>query len=194
MNSAGILFALDGRDGSKLWVHDQATSLKQAALVDATGDGHTELVVATTSKIMAFDTRLNVPLGERLTRFYEHAGTRFVLVFEPFERKGEPKVAAIYSSPLERARETALPIARARRLPSGVSSSRVHPVECSSSSPPPGLGLGETKSFLNSTPQAGHSSTSRAPVAAQWPHLGHSRYFRFTSLRDCDPPATTTRR
>jgi hypothetical protein len=34
--------------------------------------------------------------GERLTRFYEHLGTRFVLVFEPFEERGEPKVAAIY--------------------------------------------------------------------------------------------------
>ena len=34
--------------------------------------------------------------GERLTRFYEHAGTRFVLVFEPFEQNGDPKVAAIY--------------------------------------------------------------------------------------------------
>jgi hypothetical protein len=34
--------------------------------------------------------------GERLTRFYEHAGSRFVLVFEPFEQNGEPKVAAIY--------------------------------------------------------------------------------------------------
>lgn len=34
--------------------------------------------------------------GERLTRFYEHAGTRFVLVFEPFENGGEPKVAGIY--------------------------------------------------------------------------------------------------
>jgi hypothetical protein len=35
-------------------------------------------------------------LGERLTRFYEHNGTRFVLVFEPFERNGELKVAGIY--------------------------------------------------------------------------------------------------
>jgi hypothetical protein len=34
--------------------------------------------------------------GERLTRFYEHGGTRFVLVFEPFEAGGEPRVAAIY--------------------------------------------------------------------------------------------------
>ena len=35
-------------------------------------------------------------LGERLTRFYEHEGVRFILVFEPFERNGEPRVAAIY--------------------------------------------------------------------------------------------------
>jgi len=34
--------------------------------------------------------------GERLTRFYEQQGTRFVLVFEPLEAGGEPKVAAIY--------------------------------------------------------------------------------------------------
>ncbi len=35
-------------------------------------------------------------LGERLTRFYEHNGTRFVLVFEPFERNGVLRVAGIY--------------------------------------------------------------------------------------------------
>ena len=35
-------------------------------------------------------------LGERLTRFYEYAGTRFIVVFEPFERDGEARVAAIY--------------------------------------------------------------------------------------------------
>jgi hypothetical protein len=35
-------------------------------------------------------------LGERLTRFYEYGGTRFILVFEPFERDGEARVAAIY--------------------------------------------------------------------------------------------------
>ena len=33
-------------------------------------------------------------LGERLTRFYEYGGSRFVVVFEPFERNGEPRVAA----------------------------------------------------------------------------------------------------
>ena len=35
-------------------------------------------------------------LGERLTRFYEYGGSKFILVFEPFERNGEPRVAAIY--------------------------------------------------------------------------------------------------
>ena len=35
-------------------------------------------------------------LGERLTRFYEYERVRFILVFEPFERSGEPRVAAIY--------------------------------------------------------------------------------------------------
>jgi hypothetical protein len=36
------------------------------------------------------------PAGERLTRFYEHAGTDFILVFEPFAPGQEPRVAAIY--------------------------------------------------------------------------------------------------
>lgn len=36
------------------------------------------------------------PHGERVTRFYEHRGTRFQLVFEPFERGGAPRLAAIY--------------------------------------------------------------------------------------------------
>jgi hypothetical protein len=35
-------------------------------------------------------------LGERLTRFYEYGGTRFILVFEPFERNGEPRIVGIY--------------------------------------------------------------------------------------------------
>lgn len=34
--------------------------------------------------------------GERVTRFYQHNGTRFVLVFEPFASAAEPRVAAIY--------------------------------------------------------------------------------------------------
>lgn len=34
--------------------------------------------------------------GERWTRFYEYAGSKFILVFEPLEPRGEPKVSAIY--------------------------------------------------------------------------------------------------
>lgn len=34
--------------------------------------------------------------GERLTRFYEYAGCRFILVFERIDRGGQLKVAAIY--------------------------------------------------------------------------------------------------
>jgi hypothetical protein len=36
------------------------------------------------------------PLGAREIRAYQLAGTRFILVFEPFERRGAPRVAAIY--------------------------------------------------------------------------------------------------
>jgi hypothetical protein len=36
------------------------------------------------------------PLGEREVRSYQLAGTRFILVLEPFERGGEQRVAGIY--------------------------------------------------------------------------------------------------
>jgi hypothetical protein len=36
------------------------------------------------------------PLGVRELRAYQLAGTKFILVFEPFERRGAPRVAAIY--------------------------------------------------------------------------------------------------
>jgi hypothetical protein len=34
--------------------------------------------------------------GERMTRFYDYAGSRFILVFEPFELNGEARIAGIY--------------------------------------------------------------------------------------------------
>ena len=37
-----------------------------------------------------------VPHGQRVTRAYEHGGIRFRLVFEPFDKGAEPRVAAIY--------------------------------------------------------------------------------------------------
>ena len=36
------------------------------------------------------------PIGTREIRSYQLAGTQFILVFEPFERRGELRVAAIY--------------------------------------------------------------------------------------------------
>jgi len=36
------------------------------------------------------------PLGPRHTRLYEVDGTRFTLVFEPYERNREPRLTAIY--------------------------------------------------------------------------------------------------
>ena len=36
------------------------------------------------------------PLGNREVRSYQLSGTRFLLVLEPFERGGEPRVASIY--------------------------------------------------------------------------------------------------
>jgi hypothetical protein len=35
-------------------------------------------------------------LGQRLTRFYEYADFRFIVVYEPFEKNGEPRISAIY--------------------------------------------------------------------------------------------------
>jgi hypothetical protein len=35
-------------------------------------------------------------LGQRLTRFYEYGGFRFIVVYEPFERNGAPRISAIY--------------------------------------------------------------------------------------------------
>jgi hypothetical protein len=36
------------------------------------------------------------PLGARITRYYNQAGMRFILVFEPFEVNGVPRLASIY--------------------------------------------------------------------------------------------------
>jgi hypothetical protein len=61
--------------------------------------GQTAAVVATTLGRAAETGRQEVDrgtLGERLTRFYEYAGSKFIVVFEPFERNGEPRVASIY--------------------------------------------------------------------------------------------------
>ena len=42
------------------------------------------------------ETKANGPIGQRITRYYNQSGTRFVLVFEPFELKGTARLASIY--------------------------------------------------------------------------------------------------
>jgi hypothetical protein len=61
--------------------------------------GETAAVVATRLGRAAESGRQEIDrgtLGERLTRFYEYAGSKFILVFEAFEQNGEARVAAIY--------------------------------------------------------------------------------------------------
>lgn len=60
---------------------------------DARGDALARLNAAVTLVKQAEERG---PLGAREVRAYDLAGTRFILVFEPFERRGAPRVAAIY--------------------------------------------------------------------------------------------------
>ena len=69
------------RDGKTVRIGDTA-----ASIATALGPG------AETGREQADQGRL----GERLTRFYDYGGFRFVLVYEPFERKGERRVSGIY--------------------------------------------------------------------------------------------------
>jgi hypothetical protein len=69
------------RDGKDIRVGDTA-----AAVTERLGRG------AENGRVEADRGRL----GQRLTRFYEYAGFRFIVVYEPFERNGEPRIGAIY--------------------------------------------------------------------------------------------------
>ena len=60
---------------------------------DARGDALARLDAAVTLVRQAEERG---PLGLREIRAYQLAGTKFILVFEPFERRGAPRVAAIY--------------------------------------------------------------------------------------------------
>ena len=60
---------------------------------DARGDALARLDAAVTLVRQAEERG---PLGPREIRAYQLAGTKFILVFEPFERRGAPRVAAIY--------------------------------------------------------------------------------------------------
>lgn len=61
--------------------------------------GDTAVAVATRLGRSAETGRQTVDrgrLGERITRFYEYGGFRFLVVYEPFERNGELRVGGIY--------------------------------------------------------------------------------------------------
>ncbi|MBI3493925.1 MAG: hypothetical protein HY047_19430 [Acidobacteria bacterium] len=61
------------------------------------GDRRTDaLAQIDSSMTMIRRTEERGPLGPRETRAFQLAGTSFILVFEPFELRGEPRVAAIY--------------------------------------------------------------------------------------------------
>ncbi len=68
-------------DGAQVRIGDSAEQIRQ--------------VLGTSSEVGAPVTE-PAPLGPRTIRTYERQGTRFLLVFEPFERKGAPRVAGIY--------------------------------------------------------------------------------------------------
>jgi hypothetical protein len=53
-------------------------------------------VVARLGGSLVHEVREQGPIGPRDIRSYDLGGTRFLLVLEPFERGGEPRVAAIY--------------------------------------------------------------------------------------------------
>ena len=83
------------------WVPEQALSVPVLPLVDGKELRIGDSVSAVAERLgrAAESGRQEVdrgPNGERLTRFYEYSGSRFILVFEPLEQAGESKLAAIY--------------------------------------------------------------------------------------------------
>ena len=80
-------------------VPERAVSVPALMLLDGVqihvGDtiARVDQLVAVTPSRQAVDRGA---LGERVTRFYDRQGTSFIVVFEPFERDGALRVAAIY--------------------------------------------------------------------------------------------------
>ena len=82
-------------------VPERAVSVPALMLMDGAlvriGDTaeHVREVLGASSEVGTPVTE-SAPLGTRTIRTYARQGTRFLLVFEPFERKGGPRVAGIY--------------------------------------------------------------------------------------------------
>jgi len=87
--------------GASSAVPDRAVPVSSLLLTDGAqvrvGDtlAQVERVVGTTAQAGAPVIEAG-PLGARSIRTYERQGTRFLLVFEPFERNGPPRVSGIY--------------------------------------------------------------------------------------------------
>lgn len=82
-------------------VPERAVSVPVLALPDGTELGLGESVAAVSSRLgrSAESGRQEVDrgrFGDRLTRFYEISGSRFILVFEPAEPNGEARLSGIY--------------------------------------------------------------------------------------------------
>jgi hypothetical protein len=61
------------------------------------GDGAADAVARVGPKVTLLSkVTERGPLGDREIRSYQLGGTRFILVLEPFERGGAPRVAGIY--------------------------------------------------------------------------------------------------
>ncbi len=94
----------DGREPSSttsVGVPPEAVSVPKLMLGEANeirvGDRGDEAVGRLDAGVVLIKTAVEIgPLGPREVRSYELSGTRFILVLEPFERRGEPRVAAIY--------------------------------------------------------------------------------------------------
>ncbi len=66
VGSDGLVYGLDGRDGSRLWKIDSFKTVDQATLSDVTGDGKKELVIAASdNKLYAYNTQMNIATKDR---------------------------------------------------------------------------------------------------------------------------------
>lgn len=93
--------AFDGAGQAPSAVPEHAVSVPALMLMDGAqvrvGDTAEQIgrVLGSTDEVGVAATEQG-PLGPRVIRTYQRRGTRFLLVLEPFERNGKPRVAGIY--------------------------------------------------------------------------------------------------
>lgn len=78
----------------------QAVSVSSLLLMNGTvlhvGDAESQVADELKAAALEGSAEDRGTIGRRVTRAYEFQGTRFLLVFEPFERQGALRVAGIY--------------------------------------------------------------------------------------------------